>query len=174
MDISPDDYKEYRDLLEGSLAIINKYDKILVQTSNIVLGIPESKLPYPKEAIRLSILTWYKLLRNKNLKEEIIKQDYSELAEYLLSKKFYDSLEIGYIALAKFIPDKEAELCDIYQQSTEKLVREGKKNSDIMNIIIKEMKDLRDLDKILKIQERIVEESRKYLCELRKIEKSNS
>lgn len=173
MHISPKDYKEYRDLLEGALAIINKYNDILKQTSNIVLGIPESRLPYPKEAIRLSILMWYKLLRNKKLKEKIIKQDYSDLAEYLSSKKFYDALEKDYIALAKFIPDKEAELCDVYRQSTEKLIHEGKKNSDIINTIIKEMKDLHGLDKISEIQERIAEESKKRLCELRKIEKIN-
>lgn len=164
--------KKHRDLLEGALAIINKYDDIRKRTSNIVFGIPESKLPYPKKAIKLSILMWYKLLRNKKLKKKIIKQDYSELAEYLLSKKFYDALEKDYIALAKFIPDKEAALCDIYRQSTEKLIHEGKKNSDILKIIIEEMKDLKDLDRISQIQERIAEESKKYLCELRKIEKS--
>lgn len=174
VDIFAKDYKEYKDLLEGSLTIISKYDKILDQTSDIVLGIPESKLPFPKDAIKLSILMWYKLLRDKKLKKKIIKQDFPKLAEYLLSKKFHDSLEIGYIALSKFIPDKEAALCDTYRQSTERLVKEGKNNSVIMKKLIEEMKELDDLDILSKIQERIAKESKKYLRELRKIDKSNN
>ena len=127
MGISSENYREFRDLLKGALTIIKRYGEVLEQTSKMVFAIPESKLPYPKEAIRLSILIWYILLQNKSLREEIAKQDYFELAEYLLSKKFYDSLEISYIALAKFIPDEEAELCDTYQQTIKKSKRKGKK-----------------------------------------------
>ena len=174
MDIQSDDYKEYRDLLEGSLAIIGKYDDVLEQTSNTVLGIPESKLPFPKEAIKLSIIMWYKLLLNKGLKEEIIKNHYSKLSKYLLSKDFHDSLEIGYIALAKFIPDKDAKLCDMYRHLTDKLVREGKEDADITKTIIGEMRDLKDLDAILEIQKKIVDDSKKNLRELRNLEKEKS
>jgi len=173
MDISSNDYQEYRDLLEGALAIISKYDDILEETSNTVLGIPESKLPFPKEAIKLSILMWYKLLLNKSIKEELIKKYYSKLAKYLLSKDFHDSLEVGYIALSKFIPDKEAKLCDVYRHLTDKLAHEGKEDDDITQSIMGEMKDLKDLDAIVKIQKKIVEDSKKYLRELRKIEKNN-
>ena len=171
MDISSEDYKEYRDLLEGALAIINKYNDVLEQTSNTVLGIPESKLPFPKEAIKLSILMWYKLLLNKSLKEKVIKKYSSKLAKYLLSKDFHDSLEVGYIALSKFIPDEEAKLCDVYRHLTDKLVHEGKEDADITKTLISEMKDMEDLDAILDIQKKIVEDSKKYLRELRKLEK---
>lgn len=171
MDIPSDDHKEYRDLLEGALAIIDKYDDFLEHTTETVLGIPESTLPFPKEAIQISILMWYKLLLNKSLKEKIIKKYYSELAKYLLSKDFLDSLEVGYIALSKFIPDKEAKLCDVYRHLTDKLVHEGKEDADITKTLISEMKDMDDLDAILEIQKKIVEDSKKHLRELRKLEK---
>ena len=172
MDVSSEEYQEYRDLLEGALAIIGKYDDVLEQTSNTVLGIPESKLPFPKEAIKLSILMWYKLLLNKDLKKEIINKYYSKLSKYLLSKDFHDSLEVGYIALSKFIPDKKAKICDTYRHITDELVHEGKEDADITKKIISEMKDMEDLDIILEVQKKIVEDSKKYLRELRKLEKS--
>ena len=172
MDVSSVEYQEYRDLLEGALAIIGKYDDVMQQTSNTVLGIPESKLPFPKEAIKLSILMWYKLLFNKGLKKKIINKYYPKLSKYLLSKDFHDSLEVGYIALSKFIPDNEAKICDVYRHITDELVHEGKEDADITKTIIRKMKDMEDLDVILEIQKKIVEDSKKNLRELRKLEKS--
>ena len=170
MGISSEDYREFRDLLKGALTIISRYGEVLEQNSKIVLGIPVSKLPYPKEAIRLSILMWCILLQNKSLREEIIKQDYSELAEYLLSKKFYDSLKISYVGLAKFISDKEARLCDAYQQSIKKLKREVKKKSGRKNIVIDKVKGS---DKISEIQKKIAKESKDYLSDFNRMERSD-
>jgi hypothetical protein len=115
---------------------------------------------------------WYKLLLNKGLKKEMINKYYSKLSKYLLSKGFHDSLEVGYIALSKFIPDKKAKICDTYRHITDELVHEGKEDADITKTIISEMKDMEDLDVILAIQKKIVEDSKKNLRELRRLEKS--
>lgn len=76
-------------------SIIQKYGKILKNTSKRSYGLPESLLPYDKTIIKNAIkvaLTW---------------EDNEDMRGQLKS---------GYIALANFIPDREAESAEDVSQ----------------------------------------------------------
>ena len=174
---------ESEDLLRGALTIISEYGEVLEQTSNMVSGVPESKLPYSKEVIKNSILMWSASLQNKSFRE-LVKKEYSELTDRILSEEFYDSLEVGYIELAKFIPDQEAEFCAELQQLliNQQLYDETKPIGDFSNWsnelkekfenFIHEVKTRQDdFDKFTKIQKRIAEESGKLLNKLKNLER---
>lgn len=71
--------------------IVNEYGRVLEQTSHLVFGTPESLLPYKKEIIK-----------------EAIKMTLDALEPE--EQKIQEHLRVGYIELARFIPDEEAEI----------------------------------------------------------------
>jgi len=150
--------------------IISEYGEVLEETSYMAWGVPESKLPYPKEVIKKSILMWYSALQNETFKD-VINQDYSEIAEYLLSNKFFESLEGGYVELAKFIPDDEAKLCADYFQLIPKIKQDPQYIHKLKREYIDEYIDRlkRDSDKVVSIQKKIAKETKVYIKELEKL-----
>jgi len=71
--------------------IINEFGKVLEQTSYMVYGAPESLLPYDKEVIKEAI----------KLNLNLLEPDDQETRNLL---------ERGYMQMANFIPDEEAEI----------------------------------------------------------------
>lgn len=76
--------------------IVNEYGKVLEQTSHLVFGAPESLLPYKKEIIKEAI----------KVTLDILEPEEQEIREHL---------RVGYMELARFIPDEEAEIASIGQ-----------------------------------------------------------
>jgi len=71
--------------------IVNAYGKVLEQVSHMSFGAPESLLPYKKEIIKEAI----------KMSLDIIEPEDQEIGE---------NLRVGYMELARFIPDEEAEI----------------------------------------------------------------
>lgn len=66
--------------------IINQYGAVLQKTAHLTFGAPESMLPYNKEQIKSAI----------------------KVALVLADETSKEQLRIGYVELARFIPDVEA------------------------------------------------------------------
>jgi hypothetical protein len=86
--------------MDGGLAqkTINDYGRILEETSSITNSVPESLLPYDKEIIKLAIKASIEQLSPKDIVTR-------------------NSLEVGYILLANFVPNYEAQITAKYQEA---------------------------------------------------------
>lgn len=164
-----------------SVLIVDAYREVLEEASGFAL--PQSALPLPKnrirDAIKILLLclgneAFWNTLRNgkipipKRMKEVIAPSMEAEakLVVYLLTDKFYNSVEVGYISLARFIPDKDA---DVHNKLLQKI-----SNRQANEITFEEARQLAselasefDDEKITEITRRIKEESSALLDELR-------
>lgn len=85
-------------MLGMATKVVSDYGKVLSQVEPGVYGLPESLLPHAREAIRFAILT---LLRQ-------LGPDHPEVKE---------GLRHGYVYLAQFVADEEADLVSRGQAS---------------------------------------------------------
>lgn len=85
-------------MLGMATKVVSDYGKVLAQVEPGVYGLPESLLPHARESIRLAILT---LLRELGPEHPEVKE----------------GLRHGYVYLAQFVVDEEAELVSRGQAS---------------------------------------------------------
>jgi len=114
--------------------IINDFGTVLEKVSNMTFGAPESLLPYEKELIKKAI----------KLNLDLLDADDQETRNLL---------EVGYMHLASFIPDEEAEIASKGQ----------------IALISKDLnhKNLKYTDQAIKISEKISEEQKTLLQEIK-------
>lgn len=129
--------------------IVNVYGKVLEQVSHMSFGAPESLLPYKKEIIKEAI----------KVTLDILEPEEQEIGE---------NLRVGYMELARFIPDKEAEIASKGQNilmscspnaSKEEILEYLKRNTTPENS--------KYIDLALKISEKISIEQKTLLEEIR-------
>ncbi len=144
--------EDFEEVFWESVAAVSKYGRVLEEASGFAH--PQSALPLPKNTIRdaIKILllclgneAFRNTLRNrkipipKRMKEVIAPSVEAEakLVEYLLTDKSYNSLEVGYVSLAGFVPDKDA---DVYN----KFLQKGRQisNRQANEIAFEEVKQL--------------------------------
>ncbi len=89
--------------------VICDYGETIENTSKLMFGAPESMLPYKKKYIREAIVILLNLMKDKNACEDF-RDECPEIADSILTNKYYNALRLAYVKLAHFIPDKEAEL----------------------------------------------------------------
>jgi len=102
-----------RDNIYKQLNIISDYGKAIEETTfGDFLARPKSALPYDYDTIRRALKTIFIILHQPIYREEINKWN-DDICEYLLSDKFVEQLKVGYMFLADFIDDEDANLAYI-------------------------------------------------------------
>ena len=96
-------------VIQLAAEVISDYGATIKKTSNMMFGVPESMLPYPKKDIREAIELLLRFMKNKSSWEDL-KEKCPDTADVILTNKYYNALRIAYTKLAKFIPDNEAKL----------------------------------------------------------------
>ncbi|MFC1651228.1 hypothetical protein ACFL2X_06625 [Candidatus Latescibacterota bacterium] len=89
--------------------VICDYGVVIKETSKMMFGAPESLLPYQKKYIREAIVILLHFLKDKNSWDDF-REECPEIADSILTNKYYNALRSAYVKLARFIPDSEAEL----------------------------------------------------------------
>lgn len=105
---------QFKQHLQHTLDILSEYAIVVEKySSENQFYMPESKLPHDKETVKYAIFTWHSLLSHIENREKIKKTSFGD-TDYILSDKFYNWLETGYVLLAQFIPDMQAIFCSNY------------------------------------------------------------
>ncbi|MFC1539049.1 hypothetical protein ACFL6H_06480 [Candidatus Latescibacterota bacterium] len=89
--------------------VICDYGQTIKKTSKLMFGAPESMLPYPKRYIREAIVIVLLFMKDKNSWDDF-REECPEIADSVLTNKYYNALRSAYVKLARFIPDCDAEL----------------------------------------------------------------
>ncbi len=133
------------ELIRLPIKVLGEYSIVLERTANLVLGVCEERLPFPKRDIQFAIEYMLKIISNKESRLKLQKK-YPELAKQIITDQYYNAMELGYVALARFVPNKEGELCE----RVSRLLEEGK---------IEEATTLPWFNEVMQISQRIDEES---------------
>ncbi|MFC1551867.1 hypothetical protein ACFL6P_04800 [Candidatus Latescibacterota bacterium] len=89
--------------------VICDYGQTIESTSKMMFGAPESLLPYQKKYIREAIVILLNFMKDKNAWDDF-RVECPEIADSILTNKYYNALRSAYVKLARFIPDCDAEL----------------------------------------------------------------
>lgn len=96
-------------IVKLSVDVICDYCQVMEETSKLMFGAPESLLPYKKKYIREAIVILLHFLKNKDTWDDF-REECPEIADSILTNKYYNALRTAYIKLARFIPDSDAVL----------------------------------------------------------------
>ena len=151
---------DHPNLVYLASVIVSEYGAVLDKTSNLTLGVSEKRLPYHKEEIQAAIELLLKFLNNKESWVKL-KQKYPEIATEIITDRYYNALRVGYIELAKFVPDHEAEVCEKASRLLDKPGNQGK----TIDEIIDELRSSR-FEEVIQINKRISEDSSSRLKRL--------
>jgi hypothetical protein len=132
--------------------VVSEYGAVLEENSIYTLGVSEKRLPYPKKKIEAAIELLLRFLHKKEHWGKL-KQKYPQIAAEIMTDRYYKALRVGYMELAKFLSNDEAEPC-------ERASRLLKKQHDIETIdgVIDELK-LPWFEEVLQINKRITADS---------------
>ncbi len=103
-------------MLGMATKVVSDYGKVLSMVEPGVYGLPESLLPHPRESIRFAILT---LLRQLGIEHPEVKE----------------GLRQGYVYLAQFVGDEEAQLAKNGQASVTNVNVDDASTEPAMRII---------------------------------------
>lgn len=151
---------DHPNLIYLASVIISEYGAVLDQTSNLTLGVSEKRLPYHKEEVEAAIELLLKFLNNKESWGKL-KQKYPKIATEIITDRYYNALKVGYMELAKFVPDNEAEPCEKASRLLQKPENQGK----TIDEIIDELKSSW-FEEVIQINKRISEDSSSRLKRL--------
>ena len=74
-------------------------------------GVSENRLPHSKQEIQSAIEVLLKFFQNEKSWGRF-KKEYPELSGILFTNRYYGALRCGYLELAKFINDDDAQICE--------------------------------------------------------------
>jgi hypothetical protein len=133
------------DIEKAVYDILGEYNNVLKGTAKRTFGVPESILPYGKKVIKNAIRVALLMTEDKDLREH---------------------LRYGYISLANFIPDDEAQRTEeISQDFFSFLEMEEDRNKEFLHARFKSGL-LGDYELAMKITTRIAEEQRRLREEI--------
>lgn len=140
--------------------VVSEYGAVLDQTAIFSIGVSEKKLPYDKGRIETAIELLLRFVSNKESWSKL-KQRYPLVAEEIMTDRYYEALKTGYIELAKFLPDHEAELCE----RASRLLNEANNLGKTFEQIIDELR-LPWFTEVVQINKRISEDTSSRLKRL--------
>jgi hypothetical protein len=91
--------------------IVSEFGDVLEQTSKFIWGVSENRLSHSKQEIQNAIDVLLKFFQNEKSWGRF-KKTYPELSEILFTNRYYGALRCGYLELAKFIKDDDAQICE--------------------------------------------------------------
>jgi hypothetical protein len=133
--------------------IVSEFGARLEKTSKLILGVSEEHLPYSKDEIQKAIEILFRFLNSQNSWKKL-KEKYPDLAKTIITDEFYGALRVGYIELAKFIPNEEADICE----KAAMLLSESKNHGKSIEDVAKEI-NTPWFEKVIKINRKIADES---------------
>ena len=136
--------------------IVSEFGDILEQTSKLVWGVSENRLPYSKQEIQQAMEVLLKFFENEELWSRF-KKSYPELSELMFTNKYYGALRCGYLELAKFVNEDDAQIC-------EKVIKVISK-TEITDDDIRELVNL-GFQRAIEVNKRIASETHSRLKEL--------
>lgn len=136
--------------------IVSDFGEILEQTSRFVWGVSEKRLPYSKEEIQKAIELIFIFYQNEESWDRF-KKSYPEISELIFTNKYYGALRCGYLELAKFINEDDAQVCE----KAIRVISKAKLSEDD----IKKLKSL-GLQRAVEVNKRIATETSSRLREL--------
>ena len=151
---------DHPNLVYLASVIVSEYGAVLDETSKLTLGVSEKRLPYHKEEIQAAIELLLNFLNNKESWGKL-KQKYPKIATEIITDHYYNALKVGYIELAKFVSDNEAEVCEKASRLLDKPENQGK----TIDEIIDELRSSR-FEEVIQINKRISEDSSSRLKRL--------
>jgi hypothetical protein len=140
--------------------IVSEFGAVLEKTSKLILGLSEEHLPYSRDEIQKAIELLLRFLNNQSSWNNL-KEKYPDLANTIITNEFYGALRVGYIELAKFIPDGEADICE----KAAMLLSEPEKRGKSIEDIAKEI-NTPWFERVIQINRRIAEDSALLLRDL--------
>lgn len=140
--------------------IVSDFGSILEETSKLILGVSEERLPYSRDEIQKAIKLLLRFLKNQNSWNNL-KEKYPDLANTIITNEFYGALRVGYIALAKFIPNGEANICEKAAMLLSEPENLGKSIEDVAKEI-----NTPWFEKVIQINRRIADDSSLLLRDL--------
>ena len=157
--LSDDDGSNHLNSVYSASVVVGEYGAVLEENSIYTLGVSERRLPYPKKEIEAAIELLLRFLHDKESWRNL-KREYPQIAAEITTDRYCKALKKGYVELAKFVPDNEAELC-------ERASRMLHKQHDLETIdeVIHELK-LPWFEEVLQINNRISDESSSRLKRL--------
>jgi len=133
--------------------IVSDFGAQLEKTSKLILGVSVENLPYSKDEIQKAIEILLRFLNSQNSWRKL-KERHPDLAKTIISNEFYGALRVGYIELAKFIPNEEADICE----KAAMLLAEPKNHGKSIEDVAKEI-NTPWFEKVIQINRRIADES---------------
>ena len=91
--------------------IISEFGDVLEETSKFIWGVSENRLSHSKKEIQSAIDVLLKFFQNEKSWGRF-KKAYPDLSEILFTNRYYGALRCGYLELAKFIKDDDAQICE--------------------------------------------------------------
>ena len=144
---------EHPDVIYFAAGIVSEYGAILEKTSTVPIGISENLLPYSKREIEEAVEILLHFLKSGASWNDL-EQKYPHLGDLIITNDYFKSLRIGYIDLAKFIPEKDAELCRKATKLFQKPENKGKVSGELLHDITSPW-----FEEVAKISERIASDS---------------
>ena len=89
--------------------IVKQYCMVIKKTENMKFGAPESMLPHPKQRIREAILMLLEFMNTQSLWENM-REMHPEIAESVLTNRYFNILKEAYSRLARFVTAADADL----------------------------------------------------------------
>lgn len=158
--MSNDDEWDHPNAVNLASIVVSEYGAVLDQTSIFTFGVSEKRLPYHKKEIEAAIELLLKFLNNKESWDKL-KQKYPQIAAEIMTDRYYNALKVGYMELAKFLPDNEAEPCE----RMSRLLHEPHNKGKTIDEIIDELK-LSWFQEVVEINKRISVDSSSRLKRL--------
>ena len=122
--------KHVQELLQAAAQVVSEYGKVVQATSDVVYGVPESKLPYPKDGIKKAIRFYVMCVIGTDKEDDAL----------------IEGLKLSYMRLAAFVPDAEAHSTRAQDAATpgsgrEEVLDAAQKVTDAMTEMAKEFDD---------------------------------
>jgi len=133
--------------------IVSEFGAQLEKTSNLILGVSEEHLPYSKDEVQKAIEILLRFLNNQNSWKNM-KEKYPDLTKTIITNEFYGALRVGYIELAKFIANGEADICEKAAMLLSEPQNQGKSIEDVAKEI-----NTPWFEKAIQINRKIVDDS---------------